>query len=112
MRTEQELDKRIEELCETYHGSLEDLYRAVGMMVVGRYFGWRVMRLVSTRADWSNAIKMFGDPKTWMADREKFWHRSYGLHLADKIGRFWDVIKGTAPIPSHDRKSTMDNQTV
>ena len=88
MKTEQELNEKIEELCETYRGSLEDLYRAVGLMVVGRYFGWRVMRLVSTRSDWTHATAMFGDPKKWMRDRDRFAHRSLGLFIADGMGKF------------------------
>jgi hypothetical protein len=108
MKTEQELNAKIAELCETYRGSLEDLYRAVGMMVVGRYFGWRVMRLVSTRSDWTHATAMFDDPKMWMRDRDRFAYRSYGLHLADELGKFWEIIRGVVSIPAHDRRATID----
>jgi hypothetical protein len=108
MKTDEELNARIEELCETHRGQLDDLYRAVGMMVVGKYFGWRVMRLVSTRSDWANAVKLFEDPKEWMRERGRFADRSLGLKIADEMGKFWEIIKGHVSVSAHDRRGTVD----
>ena len=107
MRTDQELMAKIEEETEKYHGQIDHLYEAVGMVVVGRLTGWRVMRLVSSRRCWAAASKVFGDPKEWMPERGRFAHRSLGLKIVDKVGGYWDFIAGHKSIDLRERKSFM-----
>ena len=111
MITDEELLKKIEELSGTYNGQLDDFYQAVGMIVVGRYFGWRVMRLVSSRKCWMTASKLFGDPKNLMKDREKYATRSKGLAFIDSVGGYWDFIKGNREaMPLEQRKMVVDKK--
>jgi hypothetical protein len=102
--TDEELLIKIEEITKGYSGQIDDLYCVVGMIVIGRLLGWRVMRLVCPRRTWSNAIKLFGDPKLIMDERGKYAHKSVGLKLVDKIGDYWEVIKGHKSISSAERK--------
>lgn len=102
--TDDELMAKIEEVTKGYSGQIDDLYSAVGMIVVGRLLGWRVMRLVSSRRTWTNATKHFGDPKLIMPDRGKYAYKSVGLKLADLIGDYWEVVKRHKPIPPSERK--------
>lgn len=105
MINDEELMAKIEIALSEYSGQVDDFYSAVGMIVVGRLLGWRVMRLVAPSRIWSVAIKIFGDPKLLMPDRGKYAHKSVGLLLADKLGGYWDMIRGSKPpIPMHDRK--------
>jgi hypothetical protein len=105
MINDEELMARIETALSEYSGQVDDFYSAVGMIVVGRLLGWRVMRLVAPIRIWSVAIKTFGDPKLLMPDRGKYAYKSVGLLLADKLGGYWDMIRGSKPsIPMRDRK--------
>ena len=45
---DEQLKELIERVCSEYHGQLDHLYQAVGLLVVGQLYGWRVMRLIST----------------------------------------------------------------
>lgn len=104
MMTDEELMKNIDEVSKNFKGQLDDLYLAVGMIVVGRLFGWRVIRLTASRSQWARAIKYFGDLKTLMPERGKYAHRSVGLKIVDDVGKYWDVVKGVVSVPSSSRK--------
>lgn len=109
MITDEELMKLIENIVKDYTGQADHLYEAIGMVVVGRLFGWRVMRLVSSRRCWMLASKMFGDLKEFLPERGRYAHKSIGLELVDRIGGYWDFIRGSkssAPI-QEDRKTIM-----
>lgn len=102
--TDEELMKKIDEVSSGFHGQLDDLYQAVGMIVIGRLFGWRVMRLASTKRCWSVATKLFGDPKQLMQEREKYAYKSFGLKVVDKAGEYWEFIRGQRSMPSNEKK--------
>jgi hypothetical protein len=94
MMTDDELMVKIEDVTATYRGQIDHLYEAVGMIIIGRKVGWRVMRLASSRRCWTTATKLFGDPKELMREKEKYWHRSFGLKVVEAVGDYWEVIKG------------------
>lgn len=104
MITDKELNAKVETVCTEFSGQLDDLYAVVGMIVVGRLFGWRVMRLVSRRGHWALAAKLFGDPKALMRERGVLAHKSVGLAIIDKAGDYWEVIRGHKSIAREDRK--------
>jgi hypothetical protein len=105
MITDAEFNKKIETVCSEFSGQLDDLYAVIGMLVVGRQYGWKVMRLVSRRGHWGIATKLFGDPKELMPERGRFWEKSVGLVFVDKAGDYWSFIRGHKSIDSHDRKA-------
>ena len=104
MITDDELNNKIEEVADNYTGQIDDLYTAVGMIIVGRLFGWRVVRLTSSNSQWTRITKIFGDPKDLMPERGKYARKSVGLAIADKIGSYWDVVRGLASVPMAERK--------
>lgn len=93
----EQLEKRIEEVSEQFKGQIPDLYQMVGILVVGRLFGWRVVRLTCSRRVWSLTTKWFGDPKQYMPERGRLAYKSLGLALVDKLGDYWDFINGATP---------------
>lgn len=104
MITDEELMIQIEEVTKDFHGQLDYLYETVGMILLGRLMGWRVMRLVSSRRCWKMAADLFGDPKLIMPERGKYYKKSIGLAIIDKTGDYWDYIKKIKPMPINERK--------
>lgn len=100
-----EIKQMIFDASQNYHGQMDDLYQAVGMLVVGRFYGWRVMRIAGTRSNWKTASRIFGDLKTLMEEREEFADRSLGLKMADELGRYWEIIRGQEKIPDAQKKA-------
>jgi hypothetical protein len=91
---DKELYKRIDEVAKEFRGQIPDLYRIVGVVVVGRLYGWRVVRLTVSGTTWAAVTKWFGDPKDWMPERGRLAYKSVGLKLVDQIGDYWAFIKG------------------
>jgi len=104
MISDEQLMEKFDEVSAVYRGQIDDLYMAIGMIVLGRLFGWRVLRLTSSRSQWARANKIFGDLKLLMPERGKYAYRSVGLAIVDKLGTYWDVVKGIASVPMVERK--------
>lgn len=107
MINDEELIKRIEDVSASFVGQLDDLQAAVGMLAVGRLYGWRVTRLISSRRHWTLACRLFGDLKEILPERGILAHKSVGLAIVDKAGDYWDVVSGRGArdaLPLHDRK--------
>ena len=105
-----ELNQRIERYCEDFQGQSTDLYAVVGAAVVGRLFGWRFVRLTSSRRVWRFLTLAFGDPKEWMPEYGRLSRKSVGLKIVEKLGDFWDFINGVTPrddLSVHDRKAVV-----
>jgi len=105
MITDEQLMIKIDEEATKYHGQIDDLYKAVGMIVIGRLFGWKVMRLASPRSTWVKATKLFGDPKLLMDDEGKLAHKSFALNLIKDTTEFWDYVRGDKAMPSFKKKT-------
>jgi len=104
---DEQIIKMIEEVSTAFVGQLDDLQAAVGMLAVGRLYGWRVTRLISSRRHWAVACKLFGDLKELLPERGVLAHKSVGLAIVDKAGGYWEVIGGAVSredLPLHQRK--------
>ena len=103
-----ELNQWIDRYCENFQGQSNHLYAVVGAAVVGRLFGWRFVRLTSSRLVWRSLMIAFGDPKEWMPEYGRLAGKSVGLKVVEKLGDFWDFINGVTPrddLSAHDRKA-------
>ena len=107
MMNDEELIMKIDVVTKNFKGQLDDLTAVVGMVMVGRLYGWRVIRLVNSRRHWVLACKLFGDLKELLPERGYLAHQSVGLAIVDKAGDYWGIIKGEASrdiLPLHERK--------
>jgi len=101
------LARKIVQVSSDFRGPIDELYTAVGLIVVGRLFGWRVMRLAAPRKVWTTTNKIFGDPKLLMQERGEFYHKSLGCRIIDKVGEYWDFIRRHKSMDMADRKSVV-----
>ena len=94
-----------------FHGQLDDLYQVCGLLLVGQLYGWRVMRLISTRPNWRMASKMFGkyapdgDIKSLMPEHGDLEEKSLGYRMIRNVSQYWDVVKGIESMPKQERKA-------
>jgi hypothetical protein len=102
----EQLQQRIEEVCGEFKGQIPDLYQMVGILVVGRLYGWRVVRLTCSSRVWALTNKWFGDPKEMMPERGPLHKKSVGLKVVDGACDYWDFIRGTVA-----RKDYMTEET-
>ena len=105
--TQEQLQNQIETVCQEFHGQAPDLLQVIGIVTVGRLFGWRVLRLVVSPRLWTLTIRLFGDPKQWMPERGRLAYKSKGLKVLDTMGGYWDFIQGITPrdgLPNLERR--------
>lgn len=78
-----------------FSGSLEELEKAIGMLMLGYHFGWKVLLLVHSKRTIRKYEKILGiEIKTFFPAEGPSANRSMGLDLAKKIGNFWQVVSG------------------
>jgi hypothetical protein len=94
----QELLAHVDEQIRDYEGDLTQLERAIGALIVGRQFGWKVLLLVHDRktiAKYGEMLKV--DFKEVLPATGKFANKSLGWAAAQKVASFWKAVKGEYP---------------
>lgn len=90
-----------------FSGSLEDLEKAVGMLMIGYHFGWKVLLLVHSKRTIKKYEKILDiDIKEFFPAEGRSAKRSMGLGLAKQIGNFWQVVSGDIKV--ENRRSIED----
>ena len=105
MIADQEMLDLMELKASEFTGIGGDLVSAVGVLVLSRFYGWRVMRLIVSRRQWNVAVKIFGDIKKMTPERGQYARKSIGLALADKIGDYWSYMRGQKNSKADPKKS-------
>ncbi len=114
VKSTNEVERLIARSSLEFKGQADDLYMAIGSLVVGRLYGWRILRLTLTSKDYAKYQRIlalgldepgefrFGE---WMRERERLSYKSIGLKLVDGIGDFWAACKGCiAELPLAKRR--------
>jgi hypothetical protein len=94
MITDQEMLDLMELKASEFTGIGGDLISAVGILVLSRFYGWRVMRLIASRRQWNVTVKTFGNIKKITPERGQYARKSVGLSIADKLGDYWSYMRG------------------
>jgi hypothetical protein len=105
----EDFDAHLDGVIKDYQGSIDHVIYAVGAYFVGRHLGWKVIRLVSSRASYARHQRVLGlDFKNELPERGKYAHKSLGLHISDKLDSFWNVVKGKETIDADKKKLLQD----
>ena len=97
MMTDKEFLEFTDKTVKGFSGQFDELYSALGVMLVGRYVGWRVVRLTLSEKTYKKYKDILGvDFKDELRERDLYTYKSVGLALVDKIGNFWEVVSGHA----------------
>ena len=96
----QDLIKQVEEATIKFTGHFEELESALGMLLVGRLIGWKVLVLIHNK----RTIRKYEEILGGISIREAFpaegplAHKSVALELAKKLGNFWKAVSGETKI--------------
>lgn len=105
MITDEELNVRIDQVCDDFVGQLDDLYAVIGMVVMGRRYGARVVRLVAPRRHWRLMQDLFGDYHELFQDEGRCAEKCLGFRVLKAVGGYWKAITGVKGISAQDRKA-------
>ncbi len=108
-----ELIKHIDSRIGSFKGQLPVLESAIGALIVGRRFGWRVLYLVHDKKTMRKYEDILGirfreaiDPT---GDKT---NRSLAFHLQEKISNFWKAVSGEMKVLYKGEKRTARDQWV
>lgn len=83
-----------------FHGSLDELEAALGMLRLGHHVGWRVLYMIHSKKTIRNYEGHLGIRiRDIFDDTGPSSYRSIGLNIAQRFSNFWKVAGGDIKIP-------------
>ncbi len=99
MMTDAELLEHLDKVSADFSGDLTQLSGAIGAVWFGRFYGWRVLRIITTSKVYTRHQKILGlDFKDVMEATTKYSNKSVGYNFVIEAGKFWETVRGTYPI--------------
>lgn len=94
--TDPELQQLIHRAVDDFDGNLTDLGSAIGMLVLGRRYGWRVMLLIHSPGTVRKYLKILGlkNLRDAVPEVGELAHRSNAWRLVEGTNHFWKVVRG------------------
>lgn len=97
---EKQLREIEDEAIANFHGDLDVLESALGMLRMGHHFGWRVLYLIHSKQTVRKYEQILGIRIRDVFDEKgPSSYRSIGLNLAQHFSNFWKVAGGDIKIP-------------
>ena len=95
----QVLLKWIEDSVYEFRGSFEELESAVGMLMLGRFFGWKILVLIHNKRTIRKYEQILDiDIRKEFPEEGPFAAKSVGLNVTKKMQAFWKAVSGEIPI--------------
>ncbi len=96
MMSEREMQKVIDTAIDDFNGSLSNLSNAVGMLVVGRRYGWRVILLTHSPSTIRKYLKILGlkTLRDVLPEVGELANRSNSWRLVEGTTNFWKAVRG------------------
>ncbi len=93
------LMKRVDDIARDFTGQFEELESAVGMLLIGRLFGWKVLVLIHNKRTIRKYEGILGiDIRTAFGDTGPLTYKSLGYDIAESLGQFWKVVSGNVRV--------------
>ncbi|TXI35537.1 MAG: hypothetical protein E6Q59_10825 [Nitrosomonas sp.] len=105
-----ETEKKILQNMREFRGVGTTLESALGALVMGQYFGWRVLKILHNPATYRRYEKVLGvEFKDVCPEITEFGQKkSIGYAITEKLGSFWAVVMGKRKVAN---KGLIDNQS-
>lgn len=82
-----------------FRGQGDELESALGMLLLGRRYGWRVIYLLHSKRTVSKYESILGiDVREFFPDVGPMTHRSIGYRVSEAIGNFWKAVSGEVKV--------------
>lgn len=108
MMTDEEVIAHLDKVAQEFRGDFIELSSAIGAFWLGRVYGWRVLRIVTSSRIYTRHQRILGlDFKKELLRETAYSHKSVGYKIVTDLGRFWDVVKGSYSIDPR-KKAKLD----
>lgn len=91
-----EMIARLDDLIVNFKGQFDELENAIGMYMVGRLVGWKVIVLLHNKRTISKYEKILGgiNIREEFEPTTEFSNKSLGFEIVTKLGNFWKGVNG------------------
>lgn len=96
MLTEKQLIELIDKAIKEYQGDIDVLASAIGYLMIGRKFGWRViffMHRQSTIKKYEK-ILLIKDSRDYMPELGPWAKKAVAFQAVQKVSNYWKAVKG------------------
>ena len=94
-----ETKEQLEKAASEFHGNGTTLESALGAVLLGRMYGWRVLKMIHSPATYRKYEKILGIKFRDICKEEtKLTQKSLGMKIAAKLNNFWDVVRGVQKV--------------
>lgn len=91
----QKLIKLVEDASYEFRGNFDELEAALGMLMVGRLIGWRVLVLIHNKRTIRKYEEILGIKiREFFPETGPLTYKSLGYKLTQNLGNFWKAVSG------------------
>ena len=103
--TDSEFLAHIDKVSKNYKGDSDVLISAVGSLMVGRIYGWRVLRIIVSNPSYIKYQRILGlEFKSVLPEETEHSNKSIGYKIVKTLNNFWQVVRGQSSIDSKDKR--------
>ncbi len=93
--SEKQLVEIIDKAIKDFHGTLDSLTGAIGYLMVGRKFGWRIMFFMHSQSTVRKYEKILRiDSREVMPEMGPLAKKAMVWQAVQKVSNFWKAVKG------------------
>lgn len=99
-----DLMKKLDEAVREFDGQFDELENALGMMLLGRLVGWKILALIHNKRSIRKYEEILGIKiREAFPEEGPLTHKSVGYELIKKLGNYWKAVSGEAKV--EDRRT-------
>ena len=100
------LQKIVEEATRTFDGQFDELENALGMLMIGRLVGWKLLVLIHNKRSIRKYEGILGiNIREEFPEEGPLTHKSAAYELIKKVGNFWKAVSGDDKV---DNRRTLE----
>ena len=104
MMTDEEAAAHLNKVAQEFRGDFTELSSAIGAFWLGKVYGWRVLRIVTSSRIYTRHQRILGlDFKKVLPRETPYSKKSIGYSIVITVGKFWEVVKGTYSIDPKEK---------
>ncbi len=95
------LTKRVDEIVRDFRGQVDELESALGMLMIGRLFGWKVLVLIHNKRTIRKYEEILGiNVREVFPEEGPLAHKSAAYELVKRLGQYWKAVSGDVRVES------------
>lgn len=99
-----EQEQAVRTALANYKGQSTRLEAALGALVLGQHFGWKVLRIVHSPSTYKAYEELLGVSfQETCPEVGPLGRKSVGYRFAETVAAFWDVVMGRKKVPNDEK---------